>query len=155
MTRIAWLAVACALFAAVPPVQPIPYSHKQHVAMGLKCAGCHEMADPGEMMGIPAAAKCMTCHQSVKKDSPAIQKLAAFADQKEPVPWVRVYQIPGYVFFSHKEHLATGATCETCHGKVPDRERLFRETDISMGGCMKCHQIKKVSIDCTFCHEQR
>ncbi len=155
MTRIAWLAVACALFAAEPPVQPIPYSHKQHVAMGLKCAGCHEMADPGEMMSIPAAAKCMTCHQSVKKDSPAIQKLAAFADRKEPVPWVRVYQIPGYVFFSHKEHLATGATCETCHGRVPERERLFRETDISMGGCMNCHRANRASLDCTFCHEQR
>ena len=123
--------------------------------MGLKCAGCHEMADPGEMMGIPAAAKCMTCHQSVKKDSPAIQKLAAFADRKEPVPWVRVYQIPGYVFFSHKEHLATGATCETCHGRVPERERLFRETDISMGGCMNCHRANRASLDCTFCHEQR
>jgi hypothetical protein len=22
-----------------------------------------------------------------------------------------------------------------------------------MGGCMKCHQAKKVSIDCNFCHE--
>ena len=86
---------------------------------------------------------------------PAIQKLAAFADRKEPVPWVRVYQIPGYVFFSHKEHLATGATCETCHGRVPERERLFRETDISMGGCMNCHRANRASLDCTFCHEQR
>src|SRR5215831_8477610 len=65
------------MFAADPPEQPIPYSHKKHLAMGLKCANCHEMPDPGEMMGIPAVAKCMTCHQTVKKDSPAIQKLAS------------------------------------------------------------------------------
>jgi len=97
----------------------------------------------------------MTCHQSVKKDSPPIQKLAAFAARSESVPWVRVYQIPGYVFFSHKNHLDTGATCETCHGKVAERNRLFQGDDISMGGCMNCHRSKRASLDCTFCHEQR
>jgi hypothetical protein len=155
LSRIAFLAMAAAVFAAEPPVQPIPYSHKQHIALGLKCANCHEMPDPGEMMGIPAAAKCMTCHQSVKNDSPAVQKLAGFAARKEPVPWVRVYQIPGYVFFSHKNHLETGASCETCHGKVQERDRLYKETDISMGGCMNCHRANRASLDCTFCHEQR
>ncbi len=156
-----WLllpAMAAALLGqkkAEPPEQPIPYSHKQHVAMGLACKNCHEMPDPGEMMGIPAAGKCMTCHQSVKKESPAIQKLAAFAKEGRDVPWVRVYQIPSYVAFSHQEHLAAGATCETCHGPVAQRERLWRETDLSMGGCMSCHRANKASIDCTYCHEQR
>jgi len=123
--------------------------------MGLKCANCHEMPDPGEMMGIPAASKCMTCHQTVKKDSPAIQKLASYAARQEAVPWVRVYQIPSFVFFSHKDHLAAGAKCETCHGKVAERDRMFRETDISMGGCQSCHRENKASNDCTTCHEQR
>jgi hypothetical protein len=155
LSRLVLFAFVAVVFAADPPVQPIPYSHKQHIALGLKCANCHEMPDPGEMMGIPAVSKCMTCHQSVKKDSPAIQKLAAFAAGKEPVPWVRVYQIPSFVFFSHKNHLDSGVKCETCHGKVPERERLFRETDISMNGCMNCHRINKASVDCMFCHEQR
>ena len=93
MIRVVWLAVALAvaISAAEPPVQPIPYSHKQHLAMGLKCANCHEMPDPGEMMGIPAAAKCMTCHHSVKKDSPSIQRLAAYSEKKEPIPVVSVW----------------------------------------------------------------
>ena len=155
MIGIVVLLLTGAVFAAEPPVQPIPYSHKQHLAMGLKCANCHEMADPGEMMGIPAVSKCMTCHQTVKKDSPAIQKLAAYAGRQEPVPWVRIYQIPSYVFFSHKWHLAAGAKCETCHGKVSERDRMFRETDISMGGCQSCHRENKASLDCTTCHDQR
>ena len=81
MSRFVLLAFVAAVFAAEPPVQPIPYSHKQHLALGLKCANCHEMPDPGEMMGIPAVSKCMTCHQAVKKDSPAIQKLSFFCGQ--------------------------------------------------------------------------
>ena len=68
------------LFAAADaPLQPIPYSHKQHLALGLKCKECHTMPDPGEMAGIPEASKCMACHVSIKKESPSIQKLAAFA----------------------------------------------------------------------------
>ena len=146
----------CLWLAAVnPPEQPIPYSHKQHLALGLKCKDCHTMPDPGELMTIPAAARCMSCHAAVKKDSPHIQKLAGFARDSRPVPWVRVYRIPSYVYFSHKAHLDAGESCQNCHGKVAERDRLFKETDLSMGGCMSCHRDKRASNDCTYCHEQR
>ena len=149
------LMTVAALSAAEPPAQPIPYSHKTHVAMGLKCRECHTMPDPGEMMTFPATAKCMTCHTAVKKDSEAIRKLAQFHQENRPVPWARVYQIPSFVDFSHKAHLEAGSSCENCHGKVAERDRLSKEGDISMGGCMDCHRAKKAPNDCTFCHEQR
>src|ERR1700690_3350746 len=98
-------ATALAQQKANPPEQPIPYSHKQHIALGLTCKDCHTMADPGDAMGIPEASKCMTCHQTVKKDSPAIPKLAVFARDKQPIPWVRVYKVADFVFFSHQAHL--------------------------------------------------
>lgn len=139
-----------------PPEQPIPYSHKKHVGeLKLKCNMCHVNADPGEAMGIPPASTCMQCHAAVKTDSPSIQKLTEFAKANRQIPWRRVYQIPAYVFFSHKAHLETGATCETCHGKVAEREQLFKETDISMGGCMTCHRVKNARLDCSYCHDQR
>jgi Zn ribbon nucleic-acid-binding protein len=138
-----------------PPQQPIPYSHKTHLGLGLQCKNCHTNPDPGEMMGIPETKVCMNCHQAVKTDSPHIQKLTEHAKQNRPVPWIRVYEIPGYVYFSHKAHIAAGATCETCHGPVKDREVLWRETNISMGGCMDCHTKNKASNDCGFCHQPR
>jgi hypothetical protein len=149
--------MAAAALAQQPkaPEQPIPYSHKLHVGMGLKCKECHTMPEPGELMTIPATAKCMTCHATVKKDSPAIQKLAGFAAQNKPVPWVRVYQIPSYVLFAHKSHLEGGATCETCHGKVAERDQLWREGDVGMTACMTCHREHKASNDCGLCHEPR
>jgi hypothetical protein len=137
------------------PQQPVPYSHKQHVALGLKCAECHTNPDPGESMGIPASTKCMACHVSIAKDKPAIQKLAEAARAKKDLPWVRVYQIPSYVAFSHKTHLDAGAKCEKCHGQVAQRDVLFREGDITMGGCMNCHRESKASNDCGYCHELR
>ncbi|MCX6607944.1 MAG: cytochrome c3 family protein [Acidobacteria bacterium] len=153
------LLLAALLIAEAPvpgPVQPIPYSHALHAGkLQLKCAMCHENKDPGETMGIPAAAKCMMCHQAVKTDAEPIQKLKTFFETKREIPWVRVYQIPSYVFFSHRAHTETGTTCQECHGSVTTSEVLKRETDISMGGCMTCHRQKKAPLNCTFCHEQR
>jgi hypothetical protein len=59
------------------------------------------------------------------------------------------------VNFSHRTHVKAGTACDDCHGKVQERAELTKEGDISMGACMKCHQQRKVSIDCAFCHEAR
>lgn len=149
------LFLAFLAWAAEAPEQPIPYSHKLHVGMGLKCNECHTMPEPGEMMTFPVTSKCMSCHKAVKKDSPAIQKLASFAESKRPVPWVRVWQIPSFVIFSHKSHIEAEATCTKCHGEVKDQDRLAKVTDMSMTGCMNCHRENKASLSCTYCHEER
>ncbi len=141
---------------ASPPVeQPLPYSHKQHLALGLKCAECHTNPDPGEVMGFPASSKCMACHMSIAKEKPSIMKLAEAAKEKKKIPWVRVYQIPSYVAFSHKVHMDAGAQCSKCHGEVAQRDVLSKEGDISMGACMNCHRENKASNDCGYCHELR
>jgi hypothetical protein len=137
------------------PTQPIPFSHKLHAgAQNLKCATCHKNPDPGERMGLASAAMCMQCHEEVKTESPAIQKLARFAKDKREVKWVRVYEIPSYVFFSHRAHLAAGGTCTECHGEVKEIEQMFQAKPINMASCMNCHQAKGASTDCSYCHEK-
>ena len=152
------LAVGALLARAqpTPPAQPIPFSHKLHAgALKVQCKLCHPNPDPGEMMTIAGAAKCMQCHSAIKTDSPSIQKLAAFAKNERELPWARVYQIPEFVRFSHRTHVASGAACADCHGQVVQRDQLFREVGLSMSNCMDCHRAKKASIDCLFCHEQQ
>ncbi|MEO8662516.1 MAG: cytochrome c3 family protein [Bryobacteraceae bacterium] len=152
--RTALVAACVVCLAADAPVQPVPYSHKQHIANGLKCADCHAVLEPGEMMAMPQAPRCMLCHRAIKQDSPAIQKVAGFQRENRAIPWVRVYEIPSFVRFSHKTHLDAGATCEKCHGPVAERDVLSRETDISMNGCMACHRANKADISCTYCHDK-
>jgi hypothetical protein len=91
----------------------------------------------------------------VKTDSPHIQKIAAAAKEERELRWVRIYRIPDYVSFSHRAHMEKGSKCQDCHGQVVERERLFREGNITMGGCVECHKEKKASVDCTYCHEPR
>jgi hypothetical protein len=148
--------VFAALASAQPaPEQPLPYSHKLHAgSLQLKCKGCHVNADPGDAMGFPSVATCMSCHSSIAAKKPSIEKLAAAAKSGQEIPWVRVYQTPPFVWFSHRSHLQAGSTCENCHGPVAEREKMNREGDISMGGCITCHRSKKVSTNCNFCHER-
>lgn len=150
-----WLAIAGIALAQSGPAQPIPYSHKVHIAAGAQCKDCHTNPDPGDFMGIPEASVCMNCHRSIKADSPAIQKLAGFAKSHKDIPWVRVYKLPDYVFFNHTEHMEKGAKCSTCHGDVAQMDVMHKVTDISMGACMACHQANKASVSCTYCHNQR
>jgi hypothetical protein len=142
--------------APAGPAQPIPYSHKQHLALKLECRQCHVNPDAGEMMTFPATAICMSCHQAIAAERPTIQKLAAFAKTGTPIPWVRVYDTPDYVFWSHGAHLAAKVDCVECHGRVADQDVMQQQTDVvTMLGCRRCHDARQVFTDCGDCHEPR
>jgi hypothetical protein len=137
-----------------PIEQPLPYSHKLHVGLGLQCRECHTIPDPGDFATYPAETKCAACHVAVKPDSPHIQKLMAAAESGKPIAWKRVYQLPEYVYFSHAVHVIDAETsCETCHGDVAAREVLFQEMPITMYACMGCHTRHDAPNDCELCHD--
>ena len=52
------------------PEQPIPYSHKTHLAVGLECKDCHTNPEPGGLMAFPATSKCMQCHVTTRVTPP-------------------------------------------------------------------------------------
>ncbi len=137
-----------------PPEQPLPFSHKTHASAGIKCTDCHTIRPPGDHAGLPAEAVCMGCHATVRKDSPAIQRLAAFAKAGQRVPWVRVYKLPKTVYFSHEVHYRQAKTdCAECHGPVAERDAVGLEKSIYMTECMACHDRLKASNKCDLCHD--
>lgn len=136
------------------PEQPIPYSHKTHLAQGLQCVLCHETAESEEHATIPPTSTCIGCHNSVKTDSPHIQALKSWDEKKEPVPWRRVYRLPNYVYFSHKQHVADAKVgCDVCHGSVAAMDQMQRVKDISMATCLDCHKSRSAPAQCDSCHE--
>jgi len=132
--------------------QPVPFSHEKHVSAGITCLDCHPGAGKMERAGLPDAGQCMLCHQSIKTESPAIVKLKAMQEAGEKVEWVRVYNVPDFVFFSHANHVKGGVECGTCHGPVAQRQVLAKEVATSMTSCMNCHAVRKVDNHCHFCH---
>lgn len=138
--------------APKPVPQPIPFSHKQHCEKNIPCVMCHQTATSGETAGLPAAAVCMACHQSVAAGSPAIRKVASYARQHKPIPWVRVYRLQDFVFFSHQRHADAKVACAACHGQVCESDVLKQEIKLSMMFCVGCHKTEKATVKCNACH---
>lgn len=135
------------------PAQPLPYSHKTHLAVGLPCKLCHTNPDPGKLMTFPATSVCMTCHMTVAKDKPAIKQLADFAKSGKAIPWVRVYAITPGVTWTHRKHVDAGVKCESCHGQIAQLDAMSQTTSVtSMGVCITCHEQNKVATTCQTCH---
>jgi hypothetical protein len=136
------------------PEQPLPYSHKIHLAQGLKCVMCHETVETDDHATLPPTATCMGCHANVKTDSPHIQKLKDADDKGETIAWRRVYRLPSFVYFSHKQHVTDAkVACETCHGNVPQMDVMQKVKDISMAACIECHKANSARVNCDTCHE--
>ncbi|MEZ5391873.1 MAG: cytochrome c3 family protein [Bryobacterales bacterium] len=133
--------------------QLIPFNHKLHVDKGVECLDCHKGAEKKRAAGLPDMKDCFVCHQTIAADSPDIQKMAMLFNGGVRLDWVRVYQTPDFVFFSHKNHVKAGLSCEQCHGPVATREVLAQEVSTNMTACMNCHKERGATTECFFCHE--
>jgi Cytochrome c7 and related cytochrome c len=136
------------------PVQPIAFSHKIHAGdNAIPCLFCHRAAPRSPVAGIPAVADCRACHLFIAQNSPEVGKLMTYWDRKKPVPWVRVYWVPDFVYFPHMMHVGNGVACGECHGDVAAMTRVTRSRKIEMGWCLGCHKQHGASIDCWTCHK--
>ena len=76
------------------------------------------------------------------------------------IPWVRVHNLPDYVYFDHRAHVTAGVTCQRCHGPIESMERVRQVETLSMGWCVNCHRetteiegkAVHASTDCAVCH---
>jgi hypothetical protein len=136
------------------PVQPINFSHKLHAGdYKIGCFYCHINARRSVVAGVPSMQLCMGCHKNVGKEKPEIQKLSRLWEQRRPVEWIKVNDLPDFVYFSHKRHISAEVACETCHGQVDQMERVSQGPIHTMESCVNCHVERKASVDCWTCHK--
>jgi len=100
--------------AQAKDVQPISFSHRVMVQKGIPCLYCHADARRSPAAGMPSVQKCMGCHLVIARSNPEVKKLAEYWQKGEPVPWVRINQLPRFVYFSHQAHLSAGLTWKSC-----------------------------------------
>ena len=135
------------------PTQPIPFSHKLHAGdKQIPCQYCHSSARRSASAGIPSLNTCMGCHKLVATDKPNIKYVAEHYKNNEPIPWVKVNDLPDFVRFTHKIHINAGLECQGCHGQVQEMPVVSQEAPLQMGWCIGCHKEKGAKIDCIACH---
>ena len=123
--------------------QPIAYSHKLHAGtLQISCEYCHSSARRSAHAGVPATSVCMNCHQLIDTtDRPELQKLVGYYERGEVIPWVKVHDLPDFVYFTHKRHVRAGVACQECHGEVQaDHTVARRVSPLTMGWCLNCHE---------------
>lgn len=135
-------------------VNAIHFDHTIHVRKyGMQCLDCHVYATQSTVAGLPALRKCMGCHKFVDKKKPGVMALAKLWEEGKPPQWRRVYQLPGYVYFSHEMHLANKVECKACHGDVGGMHRVVKVTSLNMGFCLGCHEKRHATVSCIACHK--
>jgi hypothetical protein len=123
------------------PTQPIPFSHAQHAGkLGMDCRYCHNTVEETAMAAVPPAATCMNCHELVTKDSEKVAGLIDAWRTGKTIRWVRVHDLPDYVYFDHSAHVTRGIGCVSCHGRIDRMEVVHQVEPLSMGWCLDCHR---------------
>jgi mono/diheme cytochrome c family protein len=154
------------------PIQPIHYSHRIHAGDNeINCKYCHSSARVSKHAGIPSLNVCMNCHKNIAEvaESTAtpeyskafydeqIQKLytavgwdqatQSYTGKTEPVKWVRIHNLPDFVYFNHSQHVTVaGIECQTCHGPVETYEIQKQFAPLTMGWCINCHRKTEVKM---------
>lgn len=155
------------------PVQPIHYSHKVHAGDNqIDCNFCHSSARKSKMAGIPSLNVCMNCHKNISEVAPEtaseeyskefydgeIAKLynavgwdaasQEYTGKTEPVKWVRIHNLPDFVYFNHSQHVTVaGVACQKCHGEIQEMEIVEQFAPLTMGWCIECHRETNVNLE--------
>ena len=155
------------------PIQPIHYSHKIHSGDNqIDCQYCHSSARVSKHSGIPSLNVCMNCHENIaeyngeedlekgytkefytneiKKLYKAVgwdENRRLYTGDVEPVKWVRIHNLPDFVYFNHSQHVnVAGIECQTCHGPVEEMEIAYQHSSLTMGWCINCHRESNVNV---------
>jgi len=121
--------------------QPIQFSHAHHVGgVGLDCRYCHTSVENSSFAGIPPTKTCMNCHSQIWANAPLLEPVRASFRNNTPLTWVRVNDLPDFVYFNHQIHVKQGVGCATCHGPVDKMALTYQATTMQMEWCLDCHR---------------
>lgn len=173
-----WIGV----YKGYQPQQPIYFSHKIHAGENkIDCQLCHSGAKYGKVSEIPSLNVCMNCHKNITeykgkyieegKDrafyTREIKKIyehvgwdeqsQSYTGKTSPVEWVRIHNMPDFVYFNHSQHVVAGEqaikkakkveiVCKACHGEIDTMNVVKMANDFTMGWCIDCHRSTEVDM---------
>jgi hypothetical protein len=121
--------------------QPVPFSHAHHAGgLGIDCRYCHTSVENSSFAGIPPTKTCMNCHREIWQTSPMLEPVRESYRTGQSLSWVRVHDLPDFVYFNHSIHVNKGIGCETCHGRVDRMPLTWQENSLQMKWCLDCHR---------------
>jgi len=90
--------------------------------------------------GIPPTKTCMNCHSQIWTNAPILEPVRASFRNNTNLNWIRVHDLPDFVYFNHQIHVKQGVGCATCHGQVDQMPLMYQAAPLLMGWCLNCHR---------------
>lgn len=141
------------------PQQPVAYSHALHAGkLGIDCRYCHNTIERAAFAALPPTRTCWNCHgrstnpdgtqtgPGISWDSDAMRPVKQSFATNTSIEWVKVHDLPDYVYFDHSAHLNAGVGCVSCHGRVDRMEVVTQVQPLSMAWCLDCHRAPAANI---------
>ena len=129
------------------PDQPIPFSHKHHVqGLGLQCQYCHTQVEKAAYAGIPPTKTCINCHAQIWTNAQLLEPVRQSWATGASIQWIRVHDLPDYVYFNHEIHVNKGIGCASCHGRVDEMPLMYMQNSLQMEWCLNCHRNPAVNL---------
>ena len=103
----------------------------------------------------------MNCHSTVGQDKEWVLVLKGYWERGEPIPWVKVHDLPDFVYYDHSAHLNARneqgepkVDCVDCHGDIANSSVVAVQHAFNMGWCLDCHRKPEMNAptDCVVCH---
>jgi hypothetical protein len=121
--------------------QPVQFSHLHHVGDdGIDCRYCHTSVETSAFAGIPPTKTCMNCHSQIFATAPILEPVRSSFREDRALRWIRVHDLPDFVYFNHSVHLKKGVGCETCHGRIDRMPLTLQQHSLQMEWCLECHR---------------
>jgi len=121
--------------------QPVQFSHRHHVLDdGVDCRYCHTSVETSSFAGIPPTKTCMNCHSQIWSNAPILEPVRTSFRDDRPMRWIRVHDLPDFVYFNHSIHIKKGMGCETCHGRIDEMPLTMKVESLQMSWCLDCHR---------------
>lgn len=121
--------------------QVVPFSHKHHVGDdGIDCRYCHTGVETSPFAGLPPTDTCMSCHSQLWTNAEMLEPVRESFRTGKSLEWLRVHDLPDFVYFNHSIHVNKGIGCSTCHGRVDTMPLMFNVNPLYMRWCVDCHR---------------
>ncbi len=106
----------------------------------MDCRYCHNTVEIAAMAAVPPTQTCMNCHTRILPASEQLLPVRQSYATGLPVPWVRVHNLPDFVYFDHSAHVVRGVGCVSCHGRIDKMPVVTQVAPLTMDWCLSCHR---------------
>jgi Cytochrome c7 and related cytochrome c len=121
--------------------QPVQFSHKHHAGeLGIDCRYCHTSVEVSPVASVPPTKTCINCHSQIWAQSAFLEPVRVSFRTDESIRWIRVNDLPDFVYFNHSVHVHKGIGCVSCHGRVDQMNQLYQAAPLTMEWCLACHR---------------